>query len=69
MGISNERSRSGGTGIAIPFNVTRRAYIIEEMADFGGWAHLRTVVRIESETRTREGGVPGRAHHLTERTV
>jgi hypothetical protein len=35
--------------------VTRRAYITEEMADFGGWGHLRTVLRIESETRTRDG--------------
>jgi len=35
--------------------VTRRAYITEEMADFGGWGHLRTVVRIESETRARDG--------------
>lgn len=35
--------------------VTRRAYITEEMAEFGDWIHLRTVVRIESETRTRDG--------------
>jgi hypothetical protein len=35
--------------------VTRRAYITEEMADFGGWGHLRTVLRIESETRSRDG--------------
>ncbi len=31
-------------------NTIRRAYITEEMADFGDWCHLRTVVRIESET-------------------
>jgi len=37
--------------------VTRRAYITEEMADFGGWGHLRTVLRIESETRTRDGAL------------
>ena len=36
--------------------VTRRAYITEQMVDFGGWSHLRTVLRIESETRTRDGG-------------
>jgi hypothetical protein len=36
--------------------VTRRAYITEQMADFGGWSHLRTVLRVESETRTRDGG-------------
>ncbi len=35
--------------------VTRRAYITEEMDGFGDWTHLRTVVRIESETRTRDG--------------
>ena len=35
--------------------VTRRVYITEEMACFGDWMHLRTVVRIESETRTRGG--------------
>lgn len=35
--------------------VTRRVYITEEMAGFGDWMHLRTVVRIESETRTRDG--------------
>jgi hypothetical protein len=35
--------------------VTRRVYITEEMAGFGDWLHLRTVVRVESETRTRKG--------------
>jgi hypothetical protein len=35
--------------------VTRRAYITEEMAAFGDWDHLRTVLRIESETRSRDG--------------
>jgi hypothetical protein len=35
--------------------VTRRLYITEEMAGFGDWIHLRTVLRIESETRTRHG--------------
>lgn len=35
--------------------VTRRLYISEEMAGFGEWTHLRTVLRIESETRTRDG--------------
>ena len=35
--------------------VTRRAYITEEMDGFGDWTHLHTVVRIESETRTRDG--------------
>lgn len=40
--------------------VTRRAYITEEMADFGDWCHLRTVVRIESETRTRDGQLVSR---------
>ena len=35
--------------------VTRRAYITEEMAGFGDWTHLHTVVRVESETRTRDG--------------
>jgi hypothetical protein len=35
--------------------VTRRAYLSEEMAGFGDWCHLRTVLRIESETRTRDG--------------
>lgn len=38
-----------------PNIVTRRAYITEEMAEFGDWGHLRTVLRIESETRTRDG--------------
>jgi hypothetical protein len=35
--------------------VTRRAYITEEMAGFAEWTHLLTVLRIESETRTRDG--------------
>ena len=38
--------------------VTRRVYVTEQMADFGGWTHLHTVLRIESETRTRDGGKP-----------
>ena len=43
-----------------PCTVTRRVYLTEQMADFGGWEHLRTVLRVESETldangkRTRE---------------
>lgn len=40
--------------------VTRRAYITEEMAEFGEWIHLRTVLRIESETRTRDGQLVAR---------
>jgi hypothetical protein len=35
--------------------VTRRLYITEEMAGYGDWTHLCTVLRIESETRTRDG--------------
>jgi hypothetical protein len=35
--------------------VTRRAYITEEMAAFGDWIHLNTVVRVESETRAPDG--------------
>jgi hypothetical protein len=40
--------------------IIRRLYITEEMARFDGWEHLRTVIRIESETRTRDGDVVGR---------
>ena len=35
--------------------VTRRAFLTGEMAGFDGWTHLDTVIRIESETRTRKG--------------
>jgi hypothetical protein len=37
--------------------IVRRLYITEEMARFDGWEHLRTVLRIESETRTCDGAV------------
>jgi hypothetical protein len=40
--------------------VTRRLYITEEMAGFGDWIHLRTVLRVESETRTRDGQLVAR---------
>lgn len=35
--------------------VIRRLYITEEMAGFGDWTHLHTVLRVESETRTLKG--------------
>lgn len=35
--------------------VWRRAYITEEMARFGDWEHLRTVLRVESETLDKDG--------------
>jgi hypothetical protein len=35
--------------------VVRRVYLTEEMAGFGGWKHLRTVLRIESETLDADG--------------
>jgi hypothetical protein len=35
--------------------VIRRLYITEQMAGFDKWTHLRTVLRVESETRTRDG--------------
>ena len=40
------------TGIG---TVVRRVYLTEEMADFCDWTHLRTVVRIESETLNKKG--------------
>jgi hypothetical protein len=40
--------------------VTRRLYITEEMAGFDDWTHLRTVLRVESETTTRTGQVIAR---------
>lgn len=35
--------------------VWRRVYITEEMAGFGDWEHLRTVLRVESETLDKDG--------------
>jgi len=35
--------------------VHRRVFLTEEMAGFDTWTHLRTVIRIESEKRTRKG--------------
>jgi hypothetical protein len=40
--------------------VIRRLYITEEMAGFGDWSHLHTVLRIETETRTRDGHLVAR---------
>jgi len=40
--------------------VTRPLYLTEEMARFDDWNHLRTVLRVESETRTRAGEVIAR---------
>ena len=33
----------------------RRLYATEELAGFGGWEHLRLVLRVESETRSAQG--------------
>jgi Transposase DDE domain len=38
-----------------PHTVLRRVYLTEEMAGFGNWEHLRTVLRVESETRDARG--------------
>lgn len=38
-----------------PRTVVRRVYLTEEMAGFGDWTHLRTVLRIESETLDSRG--------------
>lgn len=35
--------------------VVRRVYLTKEMAAFCDWSHLRTVVRIESETLDKKG--------------
>lgn len=35
--------------------VVRRVYLTDQMASFGGWEHLRTVVRVESETLDSHG--------------
>jgi predicted transposase YbfD/YdcC len=35
--------------------VVRRLYLTEQMARFGGWEHLRTVLRVESETIDAQG--------------
>ena len=36
--------------VSSTYVVTRRLYLTTEMAGFHGWAHLRTVLRVESET-------------------
>ena len=38
-----------------PHTVVRHVYLTEEMAGFGGWEHLRTVLRVESETLDSRG--------------
>jgi predicted transposase YbfD/YdcC len=38
-----------------PDTVVRRVYLTEAIAGFHGWTHLRTVVRIESETLDKTG--------------
>jgi hypothetical protein len=38
-----------------PHTVLRHVYLTEEMAGFGDWEHLRTVLRVESETCDARG--------------
>jgi predicted transposase YbfD/YdcC len=38
-----------------PCTVTRRVYLTEQMAGFGDWEHLRTVLRVESEKLDASG--------------
>jgi hypothetical protein len=38
-----------------PRTVVRHVYLTEEMAGFGDWEHLRTVLRVESETLDSRG--------------
>lgn len=38
-----------------PLTVVRNLYLTEEMAGFGDWEHLRTVLRVESETLDSRG--------------
>lgn len=38
-----------------PRTVVRRVYLTEQMAGFGEWEHLRTVLRVESETFDARG--------------
>lgn len=47
---ASSQDRLGGGRI-----VVRRAYITDQMSSFGTWAHLRTVLRIESETLDASG--------------
>ena len=38
-----------------PHTVLRRVYVTDQMAAFGGWEHLRTVLRVESEKLDSRG--------------
>jgi predicted transposase YbfD/YdcC len=46
---SSEDAIGGG------LTVIRRAYLTSEMEGFAGWEHLRTVIRVESETLDAQG--------------
>ena len=48
--VATSEDRIGGG-----FTVVRRAYLTTEMERFAGWDHLRTVIRVESETLDAPG--------------
>ena len=45
-----ERAAAQSEDVSRAERVVRRLYLTEEMSGFGGWEHLRTVLRVESET-------------------
>ena len=45
-----ERAAAQSEDVSRAERVVRRLYLTEEMSAFGGWEHLRTVLRVESET-------------------
>jgi len=52
---SGRAAASSSDVIGGPCTVVRRVYLSEQMAGFGDWEHLRTVVRVESETTDSRG--------------
>jgi DDE_Tnp_1-associated len=53
--LPGSAAASSSDALGGPRTVLRRVYVTEQMTSFGDWEHLRTVLRVESETFDSHG--------------